>query len=88
MYRELEESLKWVDPRGPDGVTILAPCEQYRPHQFPGLHSGDGPKPMMLFNLEQDPQEQHDVAAEHPEVVVRLKRLFDRENEAFAARNE
>ena len=31
----------------------------------------------MLFDLESDPSEQHNVAKEHPEVVERLKRLFD-----------
>ena len=48
------------------------------------MSSGDGPRPMMLFNLERDPQEQHDVAAEHPDVVERLKRLFDHESESVA----
>ena len=34
----------------------------------------------MLFDLEQDPAEQHNVAKEHPEVVDRLKGLFDEMN--------
>ena len=33
---------------------------------------------MMLFDLEADPAEQHDVADEYPEVVKRLKDLFDK----------
>jgi hypothetical protein len=33
---------------------------------------------MMLFDLEADRAEQKDVAAENPEVVARLKKLFDR----------
>jgi uncharacterized sulfatase len=68
---------KWIDPRAPDGVTILAPYEQCHPSQYPGLETGDAPKPMMLFDLKRDPGEQHDVAAEHPEVVARLKRAYD-----------
>jgi arylsulfatase A-like enzyme len=33
-----------------------------------------------LYDLQTDPHELHNVAAEHPEVVTRLKRLFDRMN--------
>ena len=68
---------KWIDPRGPDGVTILAPYEQYAPDAYPGLRTGDSPKPMMLFDLQVDPGEQHDVAAQHADIVARLKRQYD-----------
>jgi uncharacterized sulfatase len=64
---------RWIDPRGPDGVTILAPFEQYQPIHYPGLTAGDAPAPMQLFDLETDPAEQHDVAAAHPEIVARLR---------------
>jgi uncharacterized sulfatase len=67
----------WKDPRGPDGVTILAPYEQAHPHQYPGLQSGDEPRAMMLFDLEEDPGEQHDVSKLHPEIVARLMALYD-----------
>lgn len=66
----------WVDPRGPDGVTILAPYEQYSPADFPGIQTGDPPHPGQLFDLENDPTEQHDVAAKHPEIVAMLQRQF------------
>ncbi len=66
----------YVDPRGPDGVILLAPYEQSPPTDHPGLTTGDAPKPMMLFDLETDPGEQHDVAAEHPEVVQKLLKKF------------
>jgi len=68
----------WVDPRGPDGVTIIAPYEQARPSAYPGATSGDGPKDMMLFDIEADPAEQHDVAGQNPDVVKRLKALYDK----------
>jgi len=67
----------WVDRRAPDGVTILAPYEQYDPSYYPGLSTGDDPKPMMLFDLENDPGEQSDVAKEHPEVLKRLQDIYD-----------
>jgi uncharacterized sulfatase len=63
--------------RAPDGTTIIAPAEQPYPTQYPGVQSGDAPKEMMLFDLEADPSEQRDVADSHPEVVRRLKALFD-----------
>jgi len=71
-----EEKAAYVDPRGPDGVTILAPYEQAKVDQHPGLTSGDIPKPMMLFDLEADRGEQHDVADQHPDVVKRLLAEF------------
>ncbi len=70
----------WTDPRGPDGVTILAPYEQYRPADHPGVRTGDAPAPMQLFDLQADPAEQHDVAAQHPDMVARLKQAFDEIN--------
>jgi len=74
----LEDASKWVDPRGPDGLTLIAPFEQARPNQYPGVRTGDPAKPMMLFDLETDPGEQRDVAAQHPDVVARLKAYFDK----------
>jgi len=72
-----DSGASWVDPRAPDGVTILAPFEQYRPSDYPGLTTGDAPAPMQLFDLAADPGEQHDVAAAHPETVARLRQLYD-----------
>jgi arylsulfatase A-like enzyme len=68
---------RWIDQRAPDGVTILAPFEQYQPRDHPGLTTGDAPAPMQLFDLQADPGEQHDVAAAHPETVARLRKLYD-----------
>ena len=33
---------------------------------------------MMLFDLEADPAEQHDLSAKHPDVVKPLKDVFDK----------
>ena len=68
----------WVDPRGPDGVTIIAPYEQARPSAYPGSIAGDDPKNMMLFDIEADPAEKHDVSKQHPDVVKRLKAIYDK----------
>jgi len=73
---------RWTDPRGPDGVTILAPYEQHQPGDHPGLRTGDAPRPMQLFDLDADPGEQRDVSTQHPDVVARLKRQFE-----FASRD-
>jgi uncharacterized sulfatase len=71
-----EELAHWIDPRRPDGVALLAPYEQAKPNQHPGLTTGDNPKSGMLFDLESDPAEGRDVAANHPDVVKRLSELF------------
>lgn len=63
--------------RKPDGTTIIAPFEQPYPTQYPGVLTGDAPREMMLFDLEADPAEQYDIADSHPDVVKRLKALFD-----------
>jgi uncharacterized sulfatase len=71
---------RWLDPRAPDGVTILAPFEQYNLDAYPGLRTGDAPAAGQLYDLQTDPGEQHNVAAEHPAEVKRLQSLFDAMN--------
>lgn len=66
----------WVDSRGPDGATIIAPYEQATPADQPDALTGDAVEPMVLFDP--DPTEQKNVAAKHPPVVQRLKAIFDK----------
>jgi arylsulfatase A-like enzyme len=70
----------WKDFRLPDGVTILAPVEQYNVDAPPGLITGPEAKSMMLFDLLADPGEQKDVAKDFPQVVRRLKTAYDQVN--------
>lgn len=71
---------KWLDPRAPDGVTILAPYDQYGLESPPGVTTGVKPAPMQLFDLQNDPAEQSDVSAQHPDEVKRLKAAYDAMN--------
>ncbi len=71
----LTSGAPWIDPRAPDGATILAPAEQAHPSQYPGLDTGDPLRVGALFDLQTDPGEQHDVAAAHPETMARLRKL-------------
>jgi uncharacterized sulfatase len=76
---------RWIDPRGPDGVTILAPYEQAQPTEHPGVTTGDETGALSLFDLEADPAEQHNVAAAHPDVVARLKEQYEQVVKDFPA---
>jgi uncharacterized sulfatase len=76
--REVTEgSKRWTDPRAPDGVTLLAPYEQYQPADYPGVRGKGESRAMALYNLADDPSEQHNVAGENPGVVKRLKAEYD-----------
>lgn len=73
---------EWIDPRAPDGMTLIAPFEQYHPSVYPSpanTEEGAAPANGLLFDLEIDPAEQTDLAAENPEVVARLTALAERE---------
>jgi uncharacterized sulfatase len=76
----------YVDDRAPDGVTILAPSEQYTHANQPGVTTGDAPRAGQLFDLLEDPAEQHDVAAEYPDVVKRLTEAAERLKKESPAR--
>ena len=66
----------WVDPRRPNGTTILAQDEQAKPSAYPGVKSGDRSRSPALFNLQVDPAEQKDVADQHPKIVAELLARF------------
>jgi uncharacterized sulfatase len=76
---------RWIDPRAPDGVTLLAPPEQYQPADYPGVRIGDPPQAMALYNLAADAGEQHNVAEKHPEIAKRLKERYDAISKDFPA---
>lgn len=71
------EPEEWIDPRKPDGITIIGQPEQYGPDAYPGKLTGDSRIKMMLFNVQVDPSEQNNVADRHPEVVRRLRNIYD-----------
>jgi len=79
----LKPGERYLDPRGPDGVTIIAPYEQAQPSEHPGVRTGDSAKPMQLFDLRTDPAEQQDVAAKHPAEVARLQAVYERMSRDF-----
>lgn len=79
---------KWLDPRAPDGTTILAPDNQYNLDAHPGVSTGAAPASMQLFDLLNDPSEQTDVASQHPDVVSQLKTVFDQMNKDVPEVNE
>ena len=83
--RAFERGIKevvWIDNRGPDGHTIIAPFEQSEPWEYPS--PPDTPKTapskkIQLFDLQTDPYEQTEVTSRHPEVVARLQALMEAE---------
>jgi arylsulfatase A-like enzyme len=68
----------WVDPKAPNGTTLIAQVEQPTSMAYPGLVPKRFPNPLPLFNLESDPTESIDQAATHPEIVAKLRREFER----------
>ncbi|MBC7387815.1 MAG: sulfatase [Opitutaceae bacterium] len=73
----LPSDSNWVDPVWPDGVTIIAQNNQPKANQFPGINTGDAWNDSFLIDLETDPSEQKNIAAQYPEVVKKLKDLAE-----------
>ena len=65
------------DPRAPDGFTIIAPRDQVHPSNFPGIITGDSEGDWLLFDMDKDRDEQHNVAGKNPDVVAKLRKSFD-----------
>jgi len=66
----------WIDPRRPNGTTILAQEEQARPTEFPGIKKGSRSREPALYNLQVDPAEQENVATTYPHIVAKLQAKF------------
>jgi uncharacterized sulfatase len=77
-FKVWKEGEKYVDPRGPDGVRLLAPYEQAHPSQFPGVLTGDPVAKVMLFHLDNDSAEQRNLAEKHPQIVQQLREHAER----------
>ena len=77
-FTAVTENYKLVQARGLVRQTVL---DQYQEiadeNQHPGNHSIDGPAVFELFDINQDPDETTDIAAQHPEVVERLRASYD-----------
>lgn len=64
--------MDWIDPRGPDGTTIIAPMEQATPAQYPGLVPEESSKDIQLFDLNKDKAERNDLSDSLPQIVEEL----------------
>jgi len=72
-FKSLASGAPDTERKPHDGTTIIAPGKQYHPSDYPGLEIGDTPRVGMLFDLLNDPAEQHDVSAQFPEQITRLQ---------------
>jgi arylsulfatase A-like enzyme len=68
----------WVDPRGPDGTTILAPMEQARPEQYPGVLPEKPETDIQLFDLSSDYTESNNLKDSMPEKVEELQVEYEK----------
>jgi hypothetical protein len=55
---------------------LAAPTYDWKPGE-PYIPRLPAPLPSQLFNLREDPQEQHDLAAKYPERVQRMETLIN-----------
>jgi uncharacterized sulfatase len=66
----------WVDKRGPDGTTIIAPFEQAGPEDYPGIVPEEPMKKIQLFDLKNDITESNDLSEQMPDKVEELLQLY------------
>jgi uncharacterized sulfatase len=65
-----------VDPRRPDGITIIAPPEQATPDQYPGLIPVPPAANIQLFDLSADRTESVELSSRMPEKVEELMQEY------------
>ncbi len=75
FYQEVDVT-KYVDKRGPDGTTIIAPMEQASPADYPGIKPVRMNGNMLLFDLENDPTESQDVSEKYPKIKEALIKKY------------
>ncbi len=75
FYQEVDLK-KYVDKRGPDGITIIAPMEQASHAEYPGVKPLKMAGDMLLFDLENDPTESLDVSETFPEIKEALIKKY------------
>jgi uncharacterized sulfatase len=75
FYHEVDVK-KYVDKRGPDGTTIIAPFEQASPTDYPGIKPLAVPGDLLLFDLEKDPKESTDLSEKYPEIKAALLKKY------------
>lgn len=68
----------WVDPKWPNGTTIIAQYEQPNSMEYPGIVPERFENPLPLFNLAKDPTESKDLSNEFPEIVKKLRKQYER----------
>lgn len=77
-----KRGVPWIDNRGPDGITLIAPFEQSQLWEYPSPPDTDATAPSrawQLFDMESDPEEQIDVTQNHPDIVANLRALMEAE---------
>jgi arylsulfatase A-like enzyme len=67
-----------IDPRRPDGITIIAPPEQATYDQYPGVIPDEPPKKIQLFDLKADPTESNELSDRMPGKVKELVQEYEK----------
>lgn len=68
----------WVDPKAPNGTTIIAQSEQPSSMEYPGVVPKEFDNPTPLFNLRWDPVENVDLTRSHPEIASGMKEKYEK----------
>jgi uncharacterized sulfatase len=75
--RYQRKAMDAIDPRRPDGTTILAPFEQATWDQYPGIVPEEPLKEIQLFHLTADLTESRELSDSLPEKVNELLHEFE-----------